>query len=130
MHGVAQFQTLDMKTEPSTPNMLWFVIPWVLFGVGSWIFILTRTIVAEKRLWYRRLCIFSGIVFGTFITVMFALWGMFLISLIFLPFIALIMWINIRCRVFCDVCGKMIVKQIWFSSYDFCPKCGSKLTQT
>jgi len=119
-----------MKNEPSSPFMLWFIILWVLFGIGSWIFIQTRSDAVQKRLWYRRFCISGGIIFGAFTTVVFALWGRLLFSLIVLPFLALIMWLNLRSTFFCDSCGKMTVNQFWFSSFEFCPKCGKKLTKT
>ena len=76
--------TLDMKSDPAAPLMLGFMIPWVLFGVGSLIFVHTRPVAAQKRLWFRRFCIFGGIVFGIFTVAVFAAWGKAIFSLIFL----------------------------------------------
>ena len=49
-------------------------------------------------------------------------------ALLFLPFIAVIIWLNIRMMRFCDACGKMMINHQWWSTMNFCPYCGAKLS--
>jgi hypothetical protein len=48
-------------------------------------------------------------------------------TLLFVPFIGLITWLNIRMTRFCDGCGKILINQQWWTRMNFCPYCGRKL---
>jgi len=116
-----------MKPDPMAPYFPVFMVTWVAFGIGSWLWIRTRPSADEKHLWHRRVTIASGFVFGAFITFTLFQWHQPFALLIFLPFLVLITFLNLRFTFFCDACGKMSHSQQWFSSTYHCPKCGHKL---
>jgi hypothetical protein len=103
-----------------------FFVCWAVFGIGSWIFIVTRPTAESKRIWHRRTCILAGIIFGLFTALIMTAWRQPLPLLFVLPFIALIMWLNIKMTHFCDSCGKMTVYQNFLNPFKYCPKCGTE----
>jgi hypothetical protein len=107
--------------------MPFFMVAWVALGIGSWLFIRSRPSVDEKRLWHRRITIGSGVLFGLFLAYTFVAWRQPFVMFIFLPFLGLIIYLNLRFTFFCDACGKTSHSQQWFSSSYHCPSCGHKL---
>ena len=116
-----------MKPDPVAPIMPFFMVAWIALGIASWVWIRTRPSADEKRLWHRRIAIASGVLFGLFLTFTILAWRQPFALLIFLPFLVLIIFLNLRFTFFCDACGKMSHSQQWFSFTYHCPKCGHKL---
>jgi FtsH-binding integral membrane protein len=116
-----------MKPDPMAPYFPAFMVTWIALGIGSWVWIRSRPSADEKRFWHRRVTIGAGIVFGIFIAFTLQQWHQPFALLIFLPFLALITFLNLRYTFFCDACGKMSHSQQWFSSTYHCPRCGHKL---
>ncbi len=115
------------RPDPAASLFLPFMLAWVALGVASWLWIRSRPSVEEKRTWMRRLNVVSGVVFGAFLIVVFVLWRAYIGLLIFLPFLALIIYLRDRFTFICDQCGKTSQSMEWFSSTYHCPKCGHKL---
>lgn len=115
-----------MNTEQVESYFPVFIFVWIAFGIASWIFILTRSTAASKRKWFCRICILAGIIFGLFTALVMIAWRQPLPLLFVLPFIGLIMWLNIKMTRFCDSCGKMTVCQNILNPFKFCPKCGTE----
>src|SRR6516164_672921 len=102
-----------MKPNPLAPYFVVCIIAWVALAIGSWKWISSRPSTEEKRLWFRRSTIISGLFFGTFITFISIQWHHPFALLIFLPAIVLIGFLNLRVTFFCDGCGKMTQSQDW-----------------
>jgi len=115
-----------MNTEQVESYFPAFIFAWIGFGIASWLFILTRSNVASKRRWFFRTCILAGIIFGLFTAFIMTAWRQPLQLLFVLPFIGLIIWLNIKMTRFCDSCGKMTVCQNIFKPFKYCPKCGTE----
>jgi hypothetical protein len=106
-----------------------FMIAWIALGIGGWIWISTRSSAAKKRLWQRRFAIGTGVVFGAFLTVTLLIGHQPFTLLIALPFLVLIMWLNIRFTDYCDNCNRMVYNQFWWRRIRFCPHCGASLSR-
>lgn len=112
--------------SPEAPFVfaIFFAI-WVVLGIGSFVFFqFNKNAALKRRLWPR-------FVIGT--SVLFIAFG-WLIGFkgqqIFfvVPVLMLITVLNLRAMKFCDSCGKTIYVRPPFSTADFCPKCGVKLS--
>jgi hypothetical protein len=116
-----------MTRDPMQAYFPIFMVAWFALGIAGWIWIWTRRSAAEKRRWQRRFAIAAGVIFGAFLILLmrhqpFA-W------FIFLPFLVLIIWLNIRFTTFCDHCNRMIYNYFWWRRTRFCPYCGAELTR-
>lgn len=100
-----------------------FVVVWAALAVGGFVFFARNKDAARKRRYFPRLAIGAGALFALVIASM-APWPA---TLLFLPFIGVIAWLNIRMTRFCDGCGRTLINQAWWSKMNFCPYCGVKL---
>ncbi len=101
-----------------------FIILWIALGVtGFLLFFVSKNVELKKR-YYRWYAIGAGTLFAFFIIMA----GMPIMGLlIFLPFVALITYLNLRGIKFCSSCGRTIMNQAWFSKVNYCSSCGAKL---
>ena len=102
-----------------------FLVVWVALAAGGFMFFAFNKDVARKRLYFPRYVIGAGVLFGLIIAFMAPLPA----TLLFLPFIALISWLNIRMTRFCGGCGRLLINQQWWVRMKFCPYCGEKLPE-
>ena len=116
-----------MKPDPMAPYFPVFMVTWIGLGIASWVWIRSRPSVDEKRLWYRRVTIAAGVIFGAFITFTLAQWHQPFALLILLPAIVPITFLNLRITFFCNACGKMTRSHNSFSATYYCPRCGHQL---
>lgn len=110
--------------EPEAVIPVFFAV-WAALALGGFLFFALNKDVALKRRLFPRLAIAAGVLFGGVIALM-APWPAFLL---FVPFIALIVWLNIRMTRFCGACGKILINHQWWSTMNFCPYCGAKLAR-
>src|SRR5262245_56925914 len=97
-----------------------FVIVWIILGaVGTGVFILTRD-AAFKRKHFPWFAILMGVIFGSFLLIVSR--GEHVLFV--LPFLALIVFLQIRTISFCDGCGRTIHPPNGFTRAAFCPSCG------
>lgn len=101
-----------------------FFFVWAALAVGGFLFFTLNKDVARKRRLFPRLVIGAGVLFALVIAFM-APWPA---ALLFIPFIGVISWLNIRMTRFCGGCGKILINHQWWSRMNFCPYCGAKLT--
>jgi len=102
-----------------------FVATWVVLGVGSFAFFHYSKNVELKRKVWPIMTIGVGALFIAFVWLM----GIKKEGLYFMvPAVVLITALNLKGTKFCSGCGKTLYAQP-FSSMEFCPKCGNKLTQ-
>lgn len=128
--AVAQlFLVRRMTRDPGASYFLAFMISWFALGIGGWIWLWTRPNAAQKRLWHRRFTVVAGRIFGAFLTCNLLMWHQPFELLIFLPFLVLIMWLNIRFTDFCENCNRMVYNHFWWRRIRFCPHCGASLTR-
>ena len=110
-----------MMTGPIIPI---FFGAWILLGVaGFWLFYVNRNVEFKRRYfpWYAGA---GGVLFVGFG----AATGLPPLALaIMAPFVALIMYLNVRATQFCSACGRTVVQQMPFSRARFCSKCGASL---
>jgi hypothetical protein len=116
-----------MNDDPAAAYIPFFMVFWVGWNLGVWLWVRSRPTVEQKRLWHRRLTLASGGMFGLFLLLVFIGSGQFLPVLVFVPFLGLITWLNLRFTFYCDGCGKRSFSQQWFSSTYHCSHCGHKL---
>lgn len=102
-----------------------FVLVWAALAVGGFMFFSFNKDVARKRLYFPRYVIGSGVLFGLVIALMAPRPAV----LLFVPFIGLITWLNLRTTRFCGGCGRTLINQAWWSKMKFCPYCGEKLRE-
>jgi hypothetical protein len=95
-----------MNDDPAAAYVPFFLVLWLGWCVGGWLWLLSRPTVEQKRLWHRRLTLGSGALFGLFVVLVSIGWGQPLPVLVFLPFLGLITWLNLRFTFYCDGCGK------------------------
>jgi hypothetical protein len=101
-----------------------FVAFWgVLGAVGAYLFYFRKD-AGFKRKYFRKYAIFTGVVFVTVPVFTGFPWQMLAISV---PFVALIIYLNVRTTRFCDQCGRTNFSQFPFAMPKFCSKCGAKL---
>lgn len=110
--------------EPKAVFPVFFVL-WIALAVGGFLAFHLEKDVAQKRLYFPRYAIGTGALFALVIALM-APWPA---ALLFLPFIALISWLNIRMTRFCDGCGRMSINQLWWQKMNYCAYCGKKLPE-
>jgi len=105
-----------------------FFICWFLIGIGGWILVWRARSAERKRRVHRRLTIIAGVVFFLFVCASVA--GGFPPHVLALavPAIVLISWLNLRFTTFCDGCNRMISNQLWWRRVQFCPYCGTQLS--
>ena len=115
-----------MTLDPSARLMLWFNAAWLAFGFACWWWIRSKASTSEKRVTQRRITVLAGVVFGIFTASVLISWHAYSALLIFLPAIALIMFLNVRFTFTCDHCGKFSQAQSWSKAH-YCPHCGHKL---
>lgn len=106
-----------------------FISFWVVLVIFSiWFFGINRN-ASRKRRYY-----------PLFIISSYALFAMVLIAIgilskkpegpvyyIFIPALILIGYLNLKTTKFCDGCGRTVHNANWFTSMEYCLKCGSKL---
>ena len=102
-----------------------FFAVWVVLSLGSVLFFTTSKDLALKKWVFPRLVAGSGAVFALLV----GLTAPFPLFLFFAPFVALIVWLNIRMTRFCDACGRMLINHMWWSQMIYCPRCGAKLPE-
>jgi hypothetical protein len=107
--------------------MIWFNAAWLALGFACWWWIRRRASTTDSRTTQRRVTILTGIIFAVFTASVLISWHAYFALFIFLPAIALIMFINLRTSFVCDYCGKFSQAQSWSSQTHYCPHCGSKL---
>jgi hypothetical protein len=100
-----------------------FFFVWVALAIGGFVFFTTNKDAARKRRLFPRLAIGAGAAFGLVIAAM-APWPA---ALLFIPFIGVITWLNIRMTRFCDACGRTLINHAWWAKMNYCPYCGAKL---
>jgi hypothetical protein len=100
-----------------------FAVVWAAFAIGGFLFFARNRDAARKRRYFPRLAIGAGVVFALVIAFIVPWPALFL----FIPFIGVIVWLNIRMTRFCDACGRTLINQAWWSKMLFCPYCGEKL---
>ena len=102
-----------------------FFVLWIALGVAGFYFFHVEKDAARKRLYFPRFMIGAGALFALVVALLIP-WPA---VLLFLPFVALITWMNIRMTRFCSACGKTIVNQQWWTKMRYCPYCGEKLPE-
>jgi hypothetical protein len=110
--------------EPKAVFPVFFFV-WVALGIAGFLFFTLNKDVALKRRLFPRLAIGAGVLFSLVIAAMAPLRA----ALLFIPFIGVITWINIRMTRFCDACGRTLINQQWWAKMRFCPYCGVKLAE-
>jgi len=104
-----------------------FYVVWGLWGLAGYLFFYRGRDIAFRKRWHPRLCVFSGLLFLLF-TGLFVLNGFTpAVFLLAVPSVAVIAYLSIKNTVFCSSCGKQTFNNNWFSSIEYCPKCGAKL---
>jgi hypothetical protein len=102
----------------------YFLAFWgVLGAVGTYLFYF-RGNAEFKRKYFRWYAIFGGVIFLTFPAFSGFPWFMMMFAS---PFVALIIYLNVRNTMFCDECGRTNMAQIPFVRPKHCSKCGAKL---
>ncbi len=102
----------------------WFVPLWFGLGLAGWVaFGLTRN-AAWKRRWWPVYSVGAGAVFVVAIQ---ALFPQDSFTFLMVPFVALIMLLNIRRARFCDECGRTVAVYQGWAPPAFCPRCDAPL---
>jgi len=120
----------DAPVDPRSPLILGFFIVWGAVGVTSHLYFNRPGDVALKRKWFPRVAVLSGILFVAFVSAGLAsgaVPGAAVQLLLIVPATALICWLNIRMTTFCGSCESMIYSSTWWTTLNFCPKCGADL---
>lgn len=102
-----------------------FFVLWIALAIGGFLFFNLEKDAAQKRLYFPRFVVGAGALFALVIALI-APWPA---ALLFLPFIGLISWLNIRMTRFCDACGRTLINQQWWTKMSYCPYCGKKLPE-
>lgn len=84
---------------------------------------LDKDIPRKKRL-LPVLTIGTGVIFLTFTFLMMPAANVMALAV---PAVALITWLNLRNIKICSTCGRTIQTGVWFTSAEYCPKCGARL---
>lgn len=100
-----------------------FVAAWAALTIGGFLFFARNKDAARRRAFFPRLAVGAGVLFGLLIAGT-APWPA---TLMFLPFIGIVTWLNVRMTRFCDACGRTLISQAWWAKINFCPYCGEKL---
>jgi hypothetical protein len=98
-----------------------FMVVWLLFGVGGQMYIRSRPSAAESAASIAFLTVLSGVFFAGLV-----LWTAETAAMFMLPMIAFIPFLNLRNTHFCGHCGKVVHAQP-FQRTEFCPRCGAAL---
>src|SRR3569832_601005 len=96
-----------------------FLVLWRALAAGGFLIFQLEKDAAKKRRYFPRFAAGAGALFALMIALMAPLPAV----LLFLPFIALITWLNIRLTKFCGGCGKTIINQQWWTTMSYCPYC-------
>jgi hypothetical protein len=107
-----------------------FIGTWIILGISGFIVFYLRRDVAFKRKWYPRYVILAGFHFVTFVTALAVLqsrsFSGLALSVVVLPVVVLITYLNIKFTKFCDKCGATAFDHNWFTPMRFCSKCGTE----
>ena len=110
----------------------YFVI-WAVVGLGGWFYVNRQPTIPLKRKWWKRYVVGFGAIVYLMMVIMLSSnpqasrKAVAIMSVILLPFFALITWLNLRNTYFCQACGARTKNTNWFSArYTHCPKCGAK----
>jgi len=110
-----------------------FFAIWVLLAIGGYFFLDYKKNAEFKRRWHPRFVIFAGLLFICFVFILTSLNPRKSNSLgemfFAVPFVILIIFLNIRMTKFCSKCGKTIYSRS-FSIPKFCSNCGASLDGT
>ena len=100
-----------------------FLIAWPAFAVAAYFLFVRSRNAAFKRKYFAPFVILSLAVFYSYIVATAPrLWT----TLVFLPFVALIAFQNIRAIKFCDSCG-CTYNTGWSGGAERCPGCGAEV---
>ena len=109
---------------PQDPLFIAFIAVWVLLaGTSGLFFFLSKNAPLKRKLW-PPFSIFTALLFGAFA------WAMGIPTqhlLLMLPFLVVVVVMNLRAIQFCNSCGATITSQS-LAKAKFCSKCGSSLS--
>jgi hypothetical protein len=103
-------------------SILFFIV-WSILGLIGFFTFYVGHDASFKRKYFPWFMVFIGAVFFGFVLALVGTEPLLVLS-VALP---LIVYLNIRCTVFCDSCGKTIHMGNWFSPAKYCPGCGAAL---
>jgi hypothetical protein len=112
--------------NPGQDTFYWFTgIGLVLGLIWIWIFQISNDIERKQRL--LRPFMYGG-------AVLFAAFTMYVTrdlkaTLIVIPAVILVTWLNLRNIKVCGACGKLLHNRALFSRMEFCSKCGAPLNE-
>lgn len=109
-----------------------FFATWAGLALGGIFLFYRGKDAAFKRRWWPRYVTLCGVILVAFMATLTSLapkappaWTMLAFAA---PFVALIVYLNIRGTKFCDGCGAMLMAgSLMFLRMNFCPRCGAPL---
>jgi hypothetical protein len=101
-----------------------FVTAGVAIGVGAAHFFCGRRDVALKRAIFPWFVVSAGTLFILYAALA---TGVPWVLVTLMPAVALLCWLNVRLVRFCDGCGTLLYKHIWFIPTRSCYRCGAPL---
>jgi hypothetical protein len=125
VRDITSNMSIALITE-NTIGLLWIIwfVSFVVIGVVSIQYFRTYPDVNVKRQFHRWWTIGYGVTFFLLIAVGM---GASPSLLLFGPFIALIIYLNIRNITFCEACGKSVYNYFLVSKAEYCARCGARL---
>ena len=116
-----------MKEDPAALMFSAYFIVWAVLVIASWVHVRSRSTPQEKKKWYDRWCIITGIVVTGWICLILLIWKQYIgIPLLLAGGIAITL-LNLRNTFYCGSCGKQSHSQTWSSKLFHCPHCGVQL---
>jgi hypothetical protein len=110
--------------NPDHTTILPFILVWVALAIAGGVFFMTNRDAALKRRVYPAFMIGAALLFLAFITFGARMGSTVLIAI---PFVALVVVMNLRQVRFCDACGRTVQGSNPLVPPKFCPGCGAPL---